>query len=182
MAAMPDDTLLAAWTGPFGVPPFARIAAAHFRPAFDRAMTAQRGEVERIAADPAGPTFANTVAAMERSGRTLARVDSVFSLLSGAAADDAIMATEREVAPLIAAHRNAVFTDAALFRRFDDLHGRRGELDLTAEQRRVLERYHLAFRRAGAGLDAGAKRRLAEIGGRLDTLGEAFGQNVLADG
>jgi peptidyl-dipeptidase Dcp len=181
MAATTDNPLLAAWTNPFAVPPFGRISAAHFRPAFDRAMAEQRGALDRIAADASVPTFDNTVAAMERSGRTLARVESVFSLLAGADADDAIMAVEREVAPLLAAHRNAIFTYAALFRRIDDLDGRRADLDLTAEQRRVIERYHLAFRRAGAGLDADAKRRLAAIAQRLATLGATFGQNVLAD-
>jgi peptidyl-dipeptidase Dcp len=107
----------------------------------------------------------------------------VFSLLAGAGADadDAIMAIEREVAPVLAAHRNAIFTDAGLFRRLDDLYSRRADLGLTAEQSRVLERYHLAFRRAGAGLDDGGKRRLAEIVQRLAALGAAFGQNVLAD-
>jgi peptidyl-dipeptidase Dcp len=181
MAVTSDNPLLAAWAGPFAAPPFARIAVAHFRPAFDRAMAEQRDELDRIAADAAVPSFDNTVAAMERSGRMLARVESVFSLLAGADADDAIMAVEREVAPLLAAHRNAIFTNAALFRRIDDLDDRTAGLDLTAEQRRVIERYHLAFRRAGAGLDADAKRRLAAIAQRLATLGATFGQTVLAD-
>ncbi|HML11684.1 MAG TPA: M3 family metallopeptidase, partial [Xanthobacteraceae bacterium] len=178
---MPDNPLLAAWTGPHEVPPFGHISPAHFRPAFERAMAEQREALARVAADPARPSFDNTVAAMERSGRALARVDNVFSLIAGADADEAIMAIEREVAPLIAAHRNAIFTDSGLFRRIDDLHARRSELGLTAEQNRVLERYHLAFRRAGAGLDVAGKRRLAEIVQRLAALGAAFGQNVLAD-
>ncbi|HEV2957863.1 MAG TPA: M3 family metallopeptidase [Xanthobacteraceae bacterium] len=178
---MPDNPLLAAWPGPDAVPPFGHIEPAHFRPALERAMAEQREALARVAADAVAPSFDNTVAAMERSGRTLARVENVFSLIAGADADAAIMAIEREVAPLIAAHRNAVFTDAALFRRFDELHARRADLGLTAEQQRVLERYHLAFRRAGAGLDEGGKRRLAEIVRRLAALGTAFGQNVLAD-
>jgi peptidyl-dipeptidase Dcp len=178
---MSDNPLLARWFGPFEVPPFGHISPAHFRPAFDRAMEEQRASLARVAADPAPASFDNTVAAMERSGRTLARVESVFSLLAGADADDAIMAIEREIAPVLAAHRNAVFTDAGLFRRLDNLCSRRADLGLTAEQSRVLERYHLAFRRAGAGLDYDGKRRLAEIVQRLAALGAAFGQNVLAD-
>jgi peptidyl-dipeptidase Dcp len=178
---MPDNPLLAAWPGPDQVPPFGHIAPAHFRPALEHAMAEQRQALARVAADPAPPSFDNTVAAMERSGRTLARIENVFSLIAGADADAAVMAIEREVAPLIAAHRNAIFTDSGLFRRLDELHARRGDLGLTAEQQRVLERYHLAFRRAGAGLDAGGKRRLAEIVQRLAALGTAFGQNVLAD-
>jgi peptidyl-dipeptidase Dcp len=180
-AAVSDNPLLAPWTGPFEVPPFGRISAAHVRPALDRAMAEQRAALDRIAADPSPPKFENTVAAMERSRRLLARVENVFSLLAGADADAAIMAAEREVAPLIAAHRNAIFTDEKLFRRFDDLNGRRAGLGLTAEQMRVLERYHLAFVRAGSGLDGAAKRRLGEIVQRLATLGATFGQNVLAD-
>ena len=178
---MLDNSLLAAWSGPFEVPPFGEIAPEHFRLAFERAMAEQRAVLAHVAADPAPPSFDNTVAAMERSGRTLARVDNVFSLLAGADADEAIMAIEREVAPQLAAHRNAIFTDSGLFRRFDTLHARRADLALTAEQRRVLERYHLTFRRAGAGLDETGKQRLAEIVQRLATLGAAFGQNVLAD-
>jgi peptidyl-dipeptidase Dcp len=181
MPAPSDNPLLAPLTGPFEVPPFGQIAAAHFRPAFDAAMAEQRSALARIAADPARPSFENTVASMERSGRTLARVESVFSLLAGADADAAIMAVEREVAPILAAHRNAIFTDASLFRRFDDLNGRRTDLGLSAEQSRVLERYHLAFVRAGAGLDDDAKPRLTDIVQPLATLGAAFGQNVLAD-
>src|SRR5262249_18944594 len=145
------------------------------------AMAEQRAALARVADDPAPPSFDNTVAAIERSGRALARVDNVFWLLTGADADDAIMAIEREVAPVIAAHRNAIFTDGALFRRVDALPARRADLGLSAEQARVLERYHLAFRRAGAGLDEAGKARLREIVQRLATLGAAFGQNVLAD-
>ena len=178
---MSENPLLATWVGRYQVPPFGHISPEHFRPAFERAMAEQRAALARVAADAAAPSFDNTVAAMERSGGALARVESVFSLVAGAEADDAIMAIEREVAPLLAAHRNAVFTDAALFRRIDDLQSRRAGLGLSAEQARVLERYHLTFRRAGAGLDDGGKRRLVEIVQRLATLGAAFGQNVLAD-
>jgi len=178
---MSENPLLAPWIGAYEVPPFGDISPAHFRDAFARAMEEQRAALAPVAADPAPASFDNTVAAMERSGRALARIESVFSLLAGADADDAIMAIEREVAPRLAAHRNAVFTDAALFRRFDELRARRAGLGLTAEQGRVLERYHLTFRRAGAGLDEHGKRRLAEIAQRLAALGTAFGQNVLAD-
>src|SRR5262249_35584685 len=151
--SMSDNPLLAAWPGPDEAPPFGHISPAHFRPAFERAMAEQRETLARLAADPSPPSFDNTVAAIERSGRALARVDNVSSLLAGADAAEAIMAIEREVAPLLAAHRNAIFTDPALFRRIDALHERGADLGLTAEQQRVLERYHLTFRRAGAGLD-----------------------------
>ena len=97
---MPENPLLAASTAPFEVPPFGQILPEHFRPAFDRAMAEQRAALARVADDPVPPNFDNTVAAMERSGRALAQVDNVFSLLAGADAHDAIMAIEREVAYL----------------------------------------------------------------------------------
>jgi len=81
---MPDNPLLAGWLGPDEVPPFGRIAPEHFRPAFVRAMADQRAALARVATDPAAPSFDNTVAAIERSGRALARIDNVFSLLAGA--------------------------------------------------------------------------------------------------
>ncbi|MCZ7660065.1 MAG: M3 family metallopeptidase [Xanthobacteraceae bacterium] len=175
------NPLLEAWSEPFGVPPFAGIRIEHFDGAFDRALAAHRAEIAAIAADPAEPAFDNTIAALERSGRLLARVSSAFYVLSGAHTSEPLMAVEREVAPLLAKHWNDIYLDAGLYGRVDALAGRRAALGLTAEQARVLERYHLAFRRAGAALADVAKRRLAEIAERLATLGTAFGQNVLAD-
>lgn len=175
------NPLLEYWSGRCGVPPFDRIRPEHFAPAFARAFAAHEAEVEAIAADPSGPTFANTIAALERAGDALTRVSNVFYLLAGAHTNDAILAIERELAPQEAQHWNRILMNAALFRRIDALHRRRGELGLDAEQVRVLERYHAMFRRAGAALDADAKARLAEINERLATLGTSFSQNVLAD-
>ena len=127
------------------------------------------------------PTFANTIEALELSGDALTRVDNVFNALAGAHTNDAILEIEREIAPLSAKHWNKILMDEALFRRLDALHRERDRLALTAEQRRVLERHHLSFTRAGAALDPASKQRLAAINERLATLGTAFSQNVLAD-
>jgi peptidyl-dipeptidase Dcp len=180
-ASPTQNPLFEDWTGPFGVAPFARIEPGHFMPAFARAFAAHTAEVEGIAADPAEPTFANTIEALERGGETLTRIGSVFGLLAGAHTNDAIQAIELELAPLEAQHWNRILMNEALFRRVDSLHRRREELGLTAEQQRVLDRYHLMLKRAGAALDPVAKARLAEINERLATLGTTFGQNVLAD-
>jgi peptidyl-dipeptidase Dcp len=169
------------WTGPFAVPPFARIAPEHFRDALERGFAEHDAEIAAIAADPAEPSFDNTIAALERSGRPLRRVSDVFGALSGAHTNDAILEIEREYSPRHARHWTGIYLNGPLFRRIDALHGRRGELALTAEQRRVLERYHLDFTRAGAALDAAARARLAAISERLASLSTAFSQNVLAD-
>jgi peptidyl-dipeptidase Dcp len=169
------------WTGPFGLPAFAALEAEHFPPAFDQALAAHRAEVEAIAGNPAAPDFDNTVAALERSGALLTRVTNVFFVLAGAHTSDALQAVERDIAPLLARHDNEIYLNEPLFRRIDALYARREALGLTAEQRRVLERYHTHFVRAGAALPAEKKQRLAEISERLASLSTAFGQNVLAD-
>jgi peptidyl-dipeptidase Dcp len=181
LAAVPSNPLLREWTSRFGVPPFGDITPEHFRPAFSRALAEHEAEVEAVAKGEAAPTFENTVEALERSGERLARVASVFYALSSAHTNDALLKIEREMSPVLARHWNRFYTDEAVFRRLDALHERREALDLTPEQARVLERYHVAFRRAGAPLDAAAKGRLAEITERLATLGTSFSQNVLAD-
>jgi peptidyl-dipeptidase Dcp len=176
-----DNPLLGEWSGPFGVPPFDRIEPQHFPPAFARAFAAHEAETAAIAGNPAEPSFGNTIEAMELSGAGLTRIGNVFHALAGAHTNDAILAIERDLAPLQAKHWNRILMDEALFRRIDSLYRRRDALALTPEQTRVLERYHVRFKRAGAALDAAAKARLAAINERLATLGTAFSQNVLAD-
>jgi peptidyl-dipeptidase Dcp len=180
-ADLADNPLLADWNTPDAVSPFDRIRPEHFRPAYTRALAEHEAEVAAIAADPEPPSFANTIAALERGGRALARVGDVFHVLAGAHSNDALLEIEREISPLIARHWNRINTNAALFRRIDALMGAVDTLPLDAEQQRVLERYHTGFRRAGAGLDDAAKGRLAAIIERLAALGTTFSQNVLAD-
>ena len=181
MTAPDPNPLLQSWTAPFEAPPFTDLRPEHYRPAFDAALAEHRGEIDAIAADPAPPSFDNTIAAMERTGQTLRRVSAVFFNLCGTDGNDATEAVEREIAPVLARHRMAILLNEALFRRVDELHRRREALALSSEQRRVLERHHIGFRRAGAALDAASKRRLAEIIERLASLGTAFRQAVLAD-
>ena len=180
-AADQPNPLLADWTGPLGLPPFGAVRPEHFRPAFDQALAAHRTELDGIAANPAQPSFANTIEALERSGRPLDRVSNLFSVLTGADTGDALEAVERDVSPLLARHSNAMYLDRALFARIADLYQRRATLGLDAEQMRVLDRYHTRFVRAGAALAKPAQDRLAAINERLATLGTQFGQNVLAD-
>src|SRR5688500_10894880 len=130
------NPLLRPWTGPHGLPPFESITTAHFRPAFEPAVAAQQAEVAAIADSTEAPTFANTLEAMERSGLALKQVGGVFFNLAGSHTNDAIQAIEREMAPVLAKHRNSIFMNEKLFRRVDDLHGRRRDLGLSPEQAR----------------------------------------------
>lgn len=179
-----DDTpnpLLEAWTTPHETPPFASIRPEHFRPAFDRAMADHIAEIEAIAACPEAPSFINTIVALERSGQSLDRVSAVFHALAGAHTSDALMAIEREMSPLLAAHRNRIRLHDGLYARIRALRDQHDSIRLSPEETRVLERYDTTFRRAGAGLPADTKSRIAAIEERLAALGTAFSQNVLAD-
>jgi peptidyl-dipeptidase Dcp len=180
-AADIQNPLLDTWTGTFELPPFPAIRPENFQPAFNRALAAHRAEIDAIGANPAAPTFDNTITALEKSGRELERVSNVFFVLAGADTSDAIEAIERDVSPLLARHNNALYLNRPLYARIAKLYKQRDTLGLTAEQARVLERYHTRFVRAGAALEQLAQERLAAINERLASLGTRFGQNVLAD-
>jgi peptidyl-dipeptidase Dcp len=175
------NPLVEPWTTPFAMPPFDRIRAEHFLPAFETAFADNMAEIEAIGAAKAKPTFVNTIEALERAGRGLERIGGVFFRLARTDADEAIRAIEREVAPAYAKHSMRIYQNAGLFRRVDALMRSKADLGLSEEQARVLERYHRGFVRAGAALGAKARRRLAAIAERLAALSTAFNQNVLAD-
>jgi peptidyl-dipeptidase Dcp len=176
-----SNPLLEDWATPFGLPPFDRIRAEHFPPAFDDAMARHLAEVAAIARSPGPPTFANTVEALERSGRLLARVTQVFGNLTDSASDEALSAVERDYSPRLTGHQMTVALDPDLFARVDDLYARRDTLGLDTAQLRLLERLHLNFVRSGARLEPPAKARMAALSERLATLQTQFGQNVLHD-
>ena len=176
-----ENPLLAPWTAPFDAPPLAAVKPEHFAPAYDRALAQHDAEIAAIAGDPAPPSFANTVTALERSGALLTRVEMVFSNLALSETSDALQEIELAMAPRLAQHWNAVYLNAPLFGRLDAVYQARGTLALAPEEMRVLERYHLDFIRAGAQLSETTRARFAAIGERLATLATQFSQNVLAD-
>ncbi|MBI4276210.1 MAG: M3 family metallopeptidase [Rhizobiales bacterium] len=180
-AAANANPLLEAWSAPFGVPPFTRITPPHFLPAFERALAEHDAEIDAIASQAAAPTFDNTVATFENSGRTLSRVSDVFHALSGAHTNAELQAIEREISPKLAVHFSRIYLNSSLYQRVATLFEQRAVVGLSPEQGRVLERLHLRFRRAGAHLDEATKTRLKAISERLATLGTTFSQNVLAD-
>jgi peptidyl-dipeptidase Dcp len=177
----PANPLLDEWTGPYGLPPFAATRPEHFEPAFALAMSEHLAEIDAIAARSDAPTFDNTIAALDRSGRLLDRVEGMFDNLTSSETSPELQAVEMRMAPLLAAHQSRLYMHAGLFARIDALHARRAELGLDGEQRRVLERFHTDFVRAGAKLGPAEQARYAAIMQRLAELTTRFGQNVLAD-
>ncbi|MCS5486695.1 M3 family metallopeptidase [Curtobacterium flaccumfaciens pv. beticola] len=169
-------------TLPYALPPFDDVRLEHFRPAFDAGIAEQRAEVEAIATDPAPPTFENTLVALERSGQLLTRVSHVFFTLSSADSTPELHDLEAEVAPLLAAHRDAITLDSRLYARVDAVRSALGDRsDLTDEDRRLVERVHTEMTLAGAGLDDAGKERLTAINQELSTLTTTFERNLLED-
>lgn len=182
MSQAASNPLLQDWNDqPYGLPPFARIEAVHFAPAFEAALAEHRAELDRIATQAEPPSFENTIAAFDRSGRLLARLEHLFYTLGASATSPELQAAQRALAAPLAAHGNAVYMHAALFKRVDALYAERQALGLSAEQLRLLERIHLDFVRAGAKLQGEAQARYAQVVERLAELHTLFGQNVLAD-
>jgi peptidyl-dipeptidase Dcp len=166
---------------PLHYPPFDKIRDADFAPAFDRGMAEQRKEIDVIASNAEAPTFDNTIVALEKSGRTLARTSTAFFSLVGVDTNDARKALQAEYAPKLAAHRDAISLDPQLFARIQQLYDARDSLGLDAEGVRLIERYHTDFVRAGAKLSDADKAHLKAINGELAKLGTRFSQNVLAE-
>ena len=178
---MTENPFFEPWTTPFGLPPFDRICPEHFPPAFDRAMAEHTAEIAAITGLAAAPTFANTIEALERSGRLLDQVSRVFFNLDSSNTSDALEAIARDYAPKLAQHQMQIALDEDLFGRISELHARRESLGLAADQLRLLERHHLRLVRSGALLRPEQKAQMAAIVERLAILHTRFGQNVLHD-
>jgi peptidyl-dipeptidase Dcp len=175
-----ENPLLAPWQGPNGgVPPFEAVRVADIAPALRAAMQENLAEVEQIAQDPAPPTFDNTLVALERSGRTLSRVEAIYGVWCSTMNVGEFQEVEREMQPQLAAFSDRIFQNAALFERIAAVHDARESLPPL--ERRLCWHYHRRFVRAGAMLGADEKLRVAAINQRLATLFASFSQNLLAE-
>ena len=170
-----------AWQTPHQTPPFDAIKPEHFLPAFEQAFADHSAEIAAITHDPAAPDFANTITALERSGKLLTKVSAVFYDLVSAHSNPAILEIDKEVSLRMARHWNPILMNAVLFGRIALLHENRATLRLTGEEMRLLERTYTRFHRAGAGLSEEAKTRMAEINERLAHLGTSFSHHLLGD-
>jgi len=168
-------------TLPYGMPPFAEITDEHYRPAFEKGMADQLEEIGAITGRRDLPTFENTMIPLERSGQLLDRVATVFYNKSSADSTDFTNELEEEIAPLLAAHSDAIKLDAQLYWRISSIHEQLDELALDAESRYLVERYYIEYTVAGAGLDETEKAALRDYNQRLSTLTTRFEKNLLAD-
>ena len=182
-AAPPRDSnpLLARSALPYQAPPFDRIRDADYGPAIEEGMKAQLAEIEAIAASPEPPTFANTIEAMERSGELLTRAYKVFANVEQSNTNDALQKTKSELAPKLAAHQDSIYLNPRLWDRVRTLYERRETLGLDAESKRLVERYHRDFVRAGARLSATDKAALTKLNQEESKLTASFVDKLLAE-
>jgi peptidyl-dipeptidase Dcp len=174
--------LLAPWSGPYGgVPPFDQVKVADFKPAFEQAMKDNLSEIDAIANNPAAPTFENTIAALENSGRALNNLVTIFGVWSGGLSTPDFQAVEEELAPKLAEFSDKITQNEKLFKRIEAVYLSPEKAKLTPEQQRLAWYDATNFIRQGAKLDAKAKVRVGEINQRLASLTTKFSNNVLAD-
>ncbi|MBQ1927111.1 MAG: M3 family metallopeptidase [Proteobacteria bacterium] len=166
---------------PYGLVDFTKIRPEHYMPAFEAGMAQQLEEVAQIVDQEAEPTFENTLIPLELSGALLDKTAMYFSNDAGSNTNDAIKAVQKELAPKLAAHNDAIFLNDKLFRRVETLYEKRNELGLDAESLRLLEEYYKDFVRAGAKLSVEEKAQIMQINAELATLTTAFGQNILSE-
>jgi len=186
---MPHDTprdepnpLVAPWPGPHGgVPPFAAARVADLAPALEAGMADQLLAIDRIASVPNPPTFDNTIAALERSGRMLSRVEAIYGVYGGALSDDAVQEVERTMAPRLAACSDQITQNERLFARIAAVYEARTRSGLSPEQQRVVWLTYTHFVRNGARLDPAAKTELSSLNADLAGLATTFSQNLLRD-
>ena len=178
----PNNPVLAPWDGSRGgSPAFEGVRPEDFGPALDEAMARYRAELDAIAGDPAPPTFANTLEALEEAGRDYDRATALLSIFTSTLNDAGMQKAEREAAPKLAAFADAIVHNAALFDRIQAVYAARETSGLGPEQQRLAYVVRERFVRQGAALTEAEKQRLAEINQRLASLYTDFGQNILAD-
>jgi len=176
------NPLLAKWEGPFGgVPPFDRVQVSMFKPALEAALAERQADTDKIAGNTEAPNFENTIAALERAGKSLDRVQTVYGVWSSTMSSPDFQVVQREMAPRLAAANDQIVQNAPLFKRIEAVYNSPDKTRFTPEQQRLSWLYYTNFVRAGARLDATAKKRLSEINQQLAGLYTRFSQNVLAE-
>jgi peptidyl-dipeptidase Dcp len=176
-----DNPFFNKYDTPFEVPPFEKIKASHFMPAYLRGFEEQQKEIKEIINSAGQPTFDNTVKALEYSGELLSNVSRVFGALNSANTNDTLQKINRELSPLLSKHRDDISLNDSLFQRVKSVYENRDKFKLTEEEKKLLEDTYKDFVRSGAALSQEDKGKLRKINEELSMLSVQFGQNLLAE-
>lgn len=176
-----ENPFLSEFTLPHGAIPFDQIKTEHYKPAFEAGIKEHLAEIEAITSNPEAPTFENTIVALDRSGRTLGRVSSIFYNLVECEGTDEMLALSEELQPMMSEHSLNISLNEKLFSRIQQVwqqHEGNADGSLTTEQYRLLKKTYEGYLRSGATLTGAARERWREVSAQLDSLTLAFGQNV----
>lgn len=174
-----DNPFMQEWDTPYGVPPFEQIKNEHYIPAFEEGMKQQAEAIEAIVSNNEAPTFENTIIALENSGELLNKVSSVFFNLAECCNSEEMEAIAEEIMPKLSQHGDNISLNAGLFAKVKSVYEQRDNLQLNAEQMRLLEETYKGFVRGGANIPAEQQARFREINEQLSTLTLKYGNNVL---
>lgn len=176
-----NNPFFKAYNTPFDTPPFDKIKPEHYEPAFEKGIKELQDEVLQIANNPAAPTFENTIVALERSGRLLDRVSSAFFNVLNALSTDEMMEISQRVSPKLSESSNNIYLNEALFARVKSIYDQKDKLNLSIEDKRLLEKTYESFQKKGATLDKAGKEKYRSLSTELSLLSLQFGQNALKD-
>lgn len=173
------NPLLIEWVTPFGLPPFDQIKSEDYLPAFKVAIEEHKEEIDALVSNTEAPSFENTVEGIEFAGKSLTRIESLFSCVEAANTDSILKATNKELAPILSSHYDNIMLNEGLFSRVKAVYDQKGELNLTPEEEYLLEETYKKFTRSGINLSTEDKEKLKEINGKLASLTLQFGDNLL---
>ncbi|MBT8326157.1 MAG: M3 family metallopeptidase, partial [Bacteroidia bacterium] len=168
------------YTTPFGTIPFSKISIEHYKPAIEKGISDAQAEIDAIVADQKSPNFNNVIEALENSGELLTKVTSAFFNLNSAETNPEMQALAQEISPLLSAHGNNIMLNAGLFEKVKTIYNQK-DLDLTPEQKKLLENTYKSFARNGANLNESDQERLRGIDNELSKLSLTFGEHVLKE-
>ena len=176
-----DNPFFGKYSSPYGIPPFDKIKVEHYKPAFIKGMEEQKKEIEAIVKNKKTATFENTIVALDRSGKLLNKVSSVFYGQNSANTNAEMQAVSRELSPLLSKHSDDITMNAELFKRVKYVYDNQEKMNLDKEQKKLLEETYKDFVRSGANLNAEQQQRLRELNAEISMLQLTFGQNMLAE-
>ena len=165
----------------FEIPPFSEIEEKHFMPAYFKGMEEHNNEIEQIIQNTEKPSFENVIIAMERSGELLDKVNAVFFNLSGSATNKKLQEIEKEISPKLSQHYDSISLNPYIFKKVSLLWEDVDNLNLSQEERKILEETYKRFIRSGALLKGSDKDRYADINQEISKLSVQFSQNLLAE-
>ena len=169
------------WNTAYEVPPFMDIKDEHYMPAYQKGMEENLSEIDVIVSNPEPPTFANTIEELERTGKLLTKVARVFSNLASSNTNSKLQELQRELSPMLSAHYDKISLNEGLFNRVEAVWQEKESIDLTSEQRKLLEDTRKQFVRSGALMSEEQKKQITEINSKISGLSTSFGQNLLAE-